>query len=181
MLKVAFLDRDGVINIDFGHVHKKDNFVFIEGVINAMKLLNANQFKIIIVTNQAGIAKGLYSEDDYNKLTIWYLKILKEKGIEVLDVFFCPYHINSNIKKYKKDSFNRKPNPGMFLEAMKKYGIDKGNSFTVGDKLSDIEASKKSGIENNFLIKEAPLEDICCEDINIVSSLFEAVEHVLRK
>ena len=87
MLKVAFLDRDGVINIDYGHVYKKENFIFIEDVIDAMMLLNANEFKIIIVTNQAGIAKGLYSEDDYNKLTTWYLDFLKEKGIDV--DFFC--------------------------------------------------------------------------------------------
>ncbi len=181
MLKVAFLDRDGVINIDYGHVYKKENFIFIEDAIDAMMLLNANEFKIIIVTNQAGIAKGLYSEDDYNKLTTWYLDFLKEKGIEVLDVFFCPYHIDSNIKKYKKESLNRKPNPGMFLQAMKKYAIDKPNSFTVGDKISDIEASKKSGIKNNYLIKEGFTEDLAYQDINIVSNLKEAVECALRK
>ena len=181
MLKVAFLDRDGVINIDYGHVYKKESFIFIEDAIDAMKLLNANQFKIIIVTNQAGIAKGLYTEDDYNKLTIWYLKFLKEKGIEVLDVFFCPYHIDSKIKKYKKDSFNRKPNPGMFLEAMNKYAIDKVNSFTVGDNFSDIKASKKSGIKNNYLINKGPIEDCDYRNINIVSNLKEAVECVLKK
>tara|TARA_B100000035_G_scaffold213044_1_gene182546 strand:- start:42 stop:587 length:546 start_codon:yes stop_codon:yes gene_type:complete len=181
MLKVAFLDRDGVINIDYGHVYKKDNFVFIEGVVDAMKLLDANQYKIIIVTNQAGIAKGLYSEKDYNNLTAWYLKFLKEKGIEVLDTFFCPYHVDSKIKKYKKDSFNRKPNPGMFLEAMEKYAIDKVNSFTVGDKLSDIEASKKSGIKNNYLVDGGLTKYIDHQDINIVTSLKEAVERVLSK
>lgn len=180
-MKVAFLDRDGVINIDHGYVHKKQDFVFIKGVFEAMMLLNANEYEIIIVTNQAGIAKGLYSEDDYKKLTSWYLALLKEKGIKVLDVFFCPHHIDSKIKKYQKDSFYRKPNPGMFLDAIKKYSIDKDNSFTVGDKPSDIEASKKAGINNNYLVSEGPLKHIIDQDVNVVADLEEAVMLILKK
>ena len=181
MHRVAFLDRDGVINYDYGYVHKKSNFKYIENAVNAMSKLNSNGFKIIIVTNQAGIAKGHFTEDEYHSLTEWYVNELKEKKVEIFDIFFCPYHIDSEILKYKKDSFLRKPNPGMFFEAFSKHHIDKNNSFMVGDKVSDIKASLAAGIKNNFLIANESLKSEVLDKTKYVKSLSDAVNLVLKK
>ena len=181
MHKVAFLDRDGVINHDYGYVHKKSSFKYIESAINAMKKLNLNGFKIIIVTNQAGIAKGHFTEDEYHNLTKWYVNDLKKKKVEIFDIFFCPFHIDSKIPKYKKDSFLRKPNPGMFFEAFSKHLIDKDSSFIVGDKISDIEASLAAGIQKNFLIANDAPKSGLLEKTKYVKSLSDAVNLVLKK
>ena len=150
--KAAFLDRDGVINHDYGYVHKKEDFVFKNGVIEALRTLNKLDYLIIIVTNQAGIAKKKFTYDDYNNLTNWYLNFLKDKEIMVADVLFCPHHKDALDSEYKKDCFYRKPNPGMFLKAIKKHNIDVEKSFTVGDKLSDFDASIKANVKNFFLV-----------------------------
>ncbi len=181
MHKVAFLDRDGVINHDHGYVHNKSNFEYIDDVIVAMSKLNLNGFKIIIVTNQAGIAKGHFTEDEYHELTNWYVNDLKQKKVEIFDIFFCPFHIESKNPEYKKDSFLRKPNPGMFFEAFSKYQIDRNKSFMVGDKISDIEASLAAGIKNNFLIAEDSQDSNQLDKTTYVKSLNEAVNIVLKK
>ena len=181
MIKAAFLDRDGVINVDYGYVHKKEDFVFIEGVFEALKLLNSSNYKIIIITNQAGIAKGIFSEQDYLSLTNWYLNCLKKKNIEILDVFFCPFHIDGILEEYRLNSSDRKPKSGMFLKAIEKYGIDITKSFTVGDKITDIRASLGAGIISNYLIKED--ENLSDKTINlsVAANLNEAVKDFLAK
>ncbi len=181
MIKAALLDRDGVINQDTGHVYKIQEFKFIEGVFEALNLLQSSGFEIIIITNQAGIAKGFYTENDYKNLTNWYLNVLKTKNINVLDVFHCPYHHASTIEKYKKKSFYRKPNPGMFLDAIKIHNIDVTKSFSVGDKFTDIQASMSAGIKQNFLIYNE--KETTVENLNYVetTSLFDVVNNYIIK
>jgi D-glycero-D-manno-heptose 1,7-bisphosphate phosphatase len=153
-IKVAFLDRDGVINKEVNYLYKIDDFEYTEGCIEGLKKIKALGYEIIIVTNQAGIARGYYTEADYQKLTDWYLADLKQHGIDILDVFYCPHHPNGKVERYTKSCGCRKPNSGMFFAAMQKYNIDLDKSFMVGDKLSDIEAAINATfkIENMFLV-----------------------------
>ena len=149
--KALFLDRDGVINIDHGHVFEIERFDFIDGIFEFCKKAQDFGYKLIIVTNQAGIGKGFYSEDEFFKLRDWVEQEFKNKGIEISKTFYCPYHLEAKDIKYKKDSFDRKPNPGMILSALKDFGIKAENSIMIGDKETDIEAANNANIAKKIL------------------------------
>lgn len=144
-MKAAFLDRDGVINQDSGYVYRKEDFVFCDRVVDALRILQDAGYLLIIVTNQSGIGRGYYTEEDYQRLTQWYLQELKQSGVIITDVFHCPDspEVNSDC---------RKPKPGMILSAAKKYSVDLSASLLVGDKLSDIQAAEAAGISSAYLI-----------------------------
>jgi D-glycero-D-manno-heptose 1,7-bisphosphate phosphatase len=152
-MKTIFLDRDGVINRDFGYVNKWKDFEFIEGSLEALQILTKNEFSIIIVTNQAGIAKGLYTENDFQKLTNDFYFFCLKNNVKILDTFYCPHHKDGTVKKYTKSCKNRKPNSGMFLKAAKIYNIELTKAIMVGDNITDITASISAGIRNNYLVK----------------------------
>jgi D,D-heptose 1,7-bisphosphate phosphatase len=152
--KALFLDRDGVINIDYGHVFQKENFHFVEEIFAICKKAQELGFLLIIVTNQAGIAKGFYSEDQFLDLTKWMENEFEKRGIKIAKTFYCPYHIEAVNEKYRQDSFNRKPNPGMILEGIAKFNIDPQKSLMAGDKESDIAAAKAANIGKSFLITQ---------------------------
>lgn len=145
--KALFLDRDGVINYDYGHVGKIENFKFIKEIFDICRSAQDNGFILIIITNQAGIAKGFYSEDDFKNLTTWMENKFLEQNIKITKVYYCPYHKDAVISKYKIDSFDRKPKPGMILKAIKEYNIDPTKSVFIGDKNTDEEASNNAGVE----------------------------------
>lgn len=146
--RAVFLDRDGVINIDSGYVGNIEDFVFIDGVFEALKKLQEKGFLLIIVTNQSGIARGYYSEKEFLKLSEYMKKELKKAGVTITDIFYCPHHPNEQCSC-------RKPEPQMILDAAKKYNIDLASSWLVGDKISDIEAGKRAGIKNLILLDNA--------------------------
>lgn len=154
-MKVAFLDRDGVINTDLGYVHSKENFFFIDGVVDAMRSLNLLGYHIIIVTNQSGIGRGIFSEEQYHVLTAWYKNFLESSGISILDILHCPHFINSKNSKYGIDCNCRKPKPGMFNEATNRHSINLSSSFVVGDKLSDLIAGSNAGLNNGYIIGDS--------------------------
>lgn len=145
-IKVAFLDRDGVINEDLGYVHKIEDFHFIRGCIDALKVLQKKGFALIIVTNQSGIGRGYYSEQDYQQLTAWYRNELSKSGVVITDVFHCPHSPNEQCDC-------RKPKAGLFIQAAEKYSINFYQSLMVGDKVSDIEAANAVGIQQTYLLK----------------------------
>jgi len=149
-VKAAFLDRDGVINIDTGYVGRIKDFKFKDGIFELLKLLQNLGFSLFIVTNQSGIARGYYSEEDFYKLTEWMKEEFKKKGIEIKDVRFCPHHPNIT-----GECECRKPKPGMILDLAKEYGIDLKNSIMIGDSDRDIEAAKRAGIEKTFKVEES--------------------------
>nr|AAS99171.1 GmhB [Escherichia coli] len=152
-MKVAFLDRDGVINKEVNYLYKIEDFEFTKNCISGMKRFIAHGYKIIIVTNQAGIAKGYYTLSDYDKLTKWYRGILKSQGIDILDIYYCPHHPDGIGPEYRCDCPCRKPNTGMFESAARDYSIDLKQSFIVGDKLGDVEAGLKFGLGRVFLVE----------------------------
>lgn len=144
--KIIFLDRDGVINKEVGYLHKIKDFEFIDGVFDACLDFQLSNYKIIIITNQSGINRGYYSKNDFHTVNNWMLNQFKDKGINILNVFFCPHSPDENCNC-------RKPKPGMFLEACEKYDIDMKNSWMVGDKEVDIQAANLAGISNTILVK----------------------------
>ena len=145
-MKVMFLDRDGVINQEVGYLHKSKDFKFIDGIFEACKYFQSLGFKVIVVTNQSGIARGYYQETDFHILTKWMLVQFYNQDVDILDVFFCPHGPNSTCEC-------RKPKPGMLLEARDKYGINMNESWLIGDKETDIDAAYAAGINNTILVK----------------------------
>lgn len=147
--KALFLDRDGTINIEKDYVYKIEDFEFIDGIFELIKSYQKQEFLIFIITNQAGIARGFYTENDYAILTNWMLKQLELQGIKITKVYHCPHHPEITGK-----CNCRKPNPGMILGAIHEFNIDPVNSVLIGDKKSDILAGKNAGIKKNFYIQD---------------------------
>lgn len=150
--KALFLDRDGVINEDIGYVHTVEQFRFTEGIHDTLKHAAALGYKLIVVTNQAGIGRGYYTEADFRKLTAWMITRLAQSGVLVHAVYYCPYHPEHGKGDYKRWSYWRKPNPGMLLEAAKDFGLDLSLSIMVGDQETDIEAGIRAGVGRCYLL-----------------------------
>jgi len=149
MNKALFLDRDGVINIEKDYLHKIEDFEFIDGIIELCHYYIHQDYLIIIVTNQSGIAREYYSEEDFNELTAWMIGAFYERGIEITHVYHCPHHPDISGK-----CNCRKPNPGMLYDAQKEYDIDLENSVLVGDKERDIDAALNAGLTETYLFDE---------------------------
>ena len=145
-MKTIFLDRDGVINKEKNYLYKKNDFEFIDGIFEACYHFSNLGFKIIVITNQSGIGRGYYSPKDFEILTTWMLEKFMEKHIDILDVFYCPHVPEDKCRC-------RKPSPGMFLKAKKKYNIDMKKSWMIGDKENDIVAANSSGISQTILVR----------------------------
>jgi len=149
MKKGLFLDRDGVINVEKEYLYKIKDFEFIDGIFELCQHYQNLGYMIFIVTNQSGIARGYYTEDDFTNLTQWMVEKFKERKIIIQKVYHCPHHPDIN-----KTCTCRKPEPGMILEAKEEFGIDLEQSLMVGDKERDIEAAINAGIINTYLFDE---------------------------
>lgn len=144
--RALFLDRDGVINHDSGYTSRAENFQFIDGIFDLCRAAKHLGYLLIVITNQAGIGRGYYSEQDFFTLTEWMRERFEAEEAPITDVFYCPYHPEHGIGHFKKDSFDRKPNPGMVLRAVEKHGLDLGRSIMIGDKDSDMQSAKNAGV-----------------------------------
>jgi D-glycero-D-manno-heptose 1,7-bisphosphate phosphatase len=141
-----FLDRDGVVNVDRGYVYRPQDFTFIEGIFDTARLAVAHQFRLIVVTNQSGIARGYYTEDDFQILTAWMSKRFAAEGAKLTAVYQCPYHAEGHGHWRVPDHPDRKPNPGMLLRALRDYRLEANESLLLGDKESDVEAGRRAGL-----------------------------------
>ena len=150
--KACFLDRDGVLNEDVGYLHKSEDFKWIDGAVEAIKLLKKNNFLVIVITNQSGISRGYFDSKDVTNLHEWMNKILKKEDIQINDFFFSGDLPNNNPES------RRKPSPKMINEAVEKYKLDKTRCFMIGDKLSDLEAAKNAQIKG-FLFNKRNLKN----------------------
>jgi len=159
MFKIAFLDRDGVINkptFKNGYIGEKKYFKLIPGVVKSIKYLKSLNYKVVVVSNQSGVARGYFKVMDVNKLHSYLQNLLKKNQTKIDKILFCPFHKDGIIKKYKKKSNLRKPNNGMFFIINKKWSVDKKKSFMIGDQSTDMQFAKKSGIKG-FLFKQKNL------------------------
>lgn len=148
-----FLDRDGVINQDTGYVSHSDDFIFIDGVIDAMKQLKQKGYQLVVVTNQSGIARGLFSEKDFIRLTEWMDWSLADRGVDLDGIYFCPHHPTEGTGSETRACDCRKPAPGMFLEAAAELNINMSASYMVGDKVSDMKAAEAAGVGHKILVR----------------------------
>lgn len=143
MQKAIFLDRDGLINSDIGHyyIYRIKDFMINEGIISSLKKFSEAGYILIIITNQGGVAKGIYTEDDVNKVHAYMLSIFEKEKIHIKKIYFCPHH----------DSINhcecRKPSPYFFNKAIEEFNIDKKQSYMIGDSKRDVQASEAAGIK----------------------------------
>lgn len=147
MKKAIFLDRDGTINIEKDYLHKIKDFEFETGVLEALKIFKELEYDVIVVTNQSGIARGYYSENDLINLNNYMMTEVKKNSGEILKCYYCPHHPDKGLEKYKIECSCRKPESGMLEEGIKEFNLDRESSYMVGDKMSDIGAGKKSGLK----------------------------------
>lgn len=140
------LDRDGVINVDFNYVHKPEQFVFMPGLFPALRAAQDRGYRLAVVTNQSGVARGLYSAAAYEYLTAWMRDALRREGIEIALVLACFEHRDGAIPALARDSYWRKPNPGMVLEVLQRLRLDPARSTMIGDHPRDLEAAAAAGI-----------------------------------
>ena len=146
--KVVFLDRDGTMNVEVNYLHRKEDLKLIDGTAEAVRLLNEAGYKVIVITNQAGVARGYYTEADVKILHDYMNEVLERDGAHVDAFYYCPHHPEHGIGLYKKKCHCRKPETGMFEMAERDLtdGIDKMHSYMIGDKRIDAQAGKNFGV-----------------------------------
>lgn len=159
MNKAVFLDRDGTINVEKHYLHKIEDFDFLPGVIEGLKLLQDAGYFLIVITNQSGIGRGYYTEDDFLKLNDWMTEILKENGIKISKVYYCPHLPDAKIEKYRVECECRKPKLGMYEAAIKEFDIDLNHSWAIGDKIRDLAICEKTGCRG-FLVEHNEKEEV---------------------
>lgn len=152
MRPAAFLDRDGVINIDHGYVYRWEDFAYVPGSVDALRCLQAAGYALVIVTNQSGIARGYYSEADYQALTAQLRQALSDAGCPATAIYHCPHHPAGTVAEFAIDCGCRKPRPGMLLQAQRDWGLDMAGSIMVGDKEADAQAGRAAGVGRVFLV-----------------------------
>ncbi|XME04326.1 D-glycero-alpha-D-manno-heptose-1,7-bisphosphate 7-phosphatase [Lachnospiraceae bacterium C1.1] len=154
----VFLDRDGTINIDYGYVFRKDKFVYIDGVVNGLKKLNELGYVLVIISNQSGIARGMYSEDDYKNLTSWMIEDLANNGVNIERTYYCPHLKEGSVKKYAIDCNCRKPKTELFYRAKNELNLDFKGSYAIGDRLRDLSICDETSVKG-ILIGDNVKED----------------------
>lgn len=165
MPKALFLDRDGVVNVEKNYLYKIEDFEFIDGIVEVCKYYAALGYLIIIVTNQSGISRGYYTQEDFNRLSQWMIEHFKSLGVTITHIYHCPHH-----ESIDGHCDCRKPQPGMFLEAQKDFDLDMARSIMIGDNERDIQAAIRAGVATNILLS---LEAIKSNANKIVRSLKE--------
>jgi D-glycero-D-manno-heptose 1,7-bisphosphate phosphatase len=145
--RAALLDRDGVLNIDIGYAHRVEDLVFMKGAIAAVRRLNAAGRRVVVVTNQAGVARGLYAEADVHRFHEAMAEALAAEGAHIDAFYHCPFHPEAVVEAYRcADHPDRKPNPGMLLRALADHGVAAADAFLIGDRDSDLEAARRAGV-----------------------------------
>jgi D-glycero-D-manno-heptose 1,7-bisphosphate phosphatase len=150
--KALFLDRDGVINVNHGYVHAVAQTDWVPGIFEFCATARGAGYALVVVTNQAGIARGYYSEAEFLDYTRWMHREFAERGVDILATFHCPHHPTAGSDDLRCECNCRKPAPGLFLAAIARFGLAAGESVMVGDKESDLLAATKAGVPRGFLV-----------------------------
>jgi D-glycero-D-manno-heptose 1,7-bisphosphate phosphatase len=171
--KAVFLDRDGVINRDDGYVYQWAQFRWMAGAIEALKALQSLDYRLIVVSNQSGIGRGFYSEDDVLLLHEQMRAHLSDRGVMLLDSYICPHHPSEALETYRVACHCRKPKPGMILSAVRDHHISIENSVMVGDKPSDMEAGLAAGIPIRLQVGEGEKSPVASEYLMDLAAVAE--------
>ena len=148
MNKAIFFDRDGTLNVDLDYLCDFEKFQWIDGAVEAIKFLNDNNYLVIVVTNQSGVARGFFTEDDVKSFHKQMNEELKKFDAHIDEFYYCPHHPQGVIAKYKIDCECRKPKSKMIEDACKKFNIDKSKSLMIGDKVRDVECGENAGVRS---------------------------------
>jgi len=178
MEKGVFLDRDGIVNVDKGYVYQKEDFLFHKDIFELCRLFQEKGFRIFIITNQSGIARGYYTLDAFNALNEWMLKVFTERQIHISKVYFCPHHPTEGLGEFRIDCQCRKPNPGMILKAGLEFHLNLNESILVGDSKSDIQAGINAGIGYNFWVRGKPNPDMNLTSVEFFDDLAGLIVHI---
>ena len=178
--RALFLDRDGVVNEEVGYLHRADEVRFVAGIFSLCRTAAALGYRLIVVTNQAGIARGYYSETDFEALMQFMRCELHGEGVELDAVYYCPFHPEHGVGKYRQEHEDRKPGTGMLRRGAREFGVELSESVLVGDRCSDVGAANAAGLRQAFLISGTEV-DGCGGEYVRVESLAEVerwlVEH----
>ncbi len=172
MNRALLLDRDGVINENGRYLCRSEDIRFLDGIFPLCHAAQEKGYRIIIVTNQSGIGRGYYTEEDFSELTRWMCGEFLEQGVTITQVYYCPYHPDKGIGRYRVDSEDRKPNPGMILKARDEFDLDLQSSILIGDKDSDMEAGRRAGV-GTLLLLSGKIAGEAGKDVHILHSLRE--------
>jgi D-glycero-D-manno-heptose 1,7-bisphosphate phosphatase len=151
--KALFLDRDGVINHEIGYLHRPEDVRFVDGIFSLCRTAQSLGYALVVVTNQSGIARGLYTPAEFDALMQWMSQQFAQQGITLTAVYHCPYHPTHGIGEYQRESDDRKPAPGMILRAARDHDLDLAQSILVGDRCSDLAAANAADLRQAFLIR----------------------------
>lgn len=170
------LDRDGVINIDHGYVGFAKDFAFMPGLFPFLRAARDKGYRLAIATNQAGVARGYYTESDFATLTAHMQAELKRAGIDIDLVLGCYEHPEAVLEAYKRQSFWRKPNPGMVMEICRRLNLDPARSVMIGDRLGDLEAAQGGGVATRLWLETEPRP--APEGVIRIASFAEALSYI---
>jgi D-glycero-D-manno-heptose 1,7-bisphosphate phosphatase len=167
----VFLDRDGVITLDRGYTHRIEDFAFVPGSARALASLQRAGWRLVVVTNQSGIARGLYSSDDYERFTAHLRERLQAEGVRLDAVLHCPHLPDAKVAAYRLQCDCRKPAPGMLLRAARELSLDLAASVMVGDRLSDVQAGRAAGVGRCLLVRSGlPLNG---NEVQLADAVFD--------
>ena len=153
MNPALFLDRDGVVNHEVGYLHHPADVRWVPGIFPLCRTAQSLGYKLVVVTNQSGIARGLYTEADFHTLMDWMRAEFLAQNVTLDAVYFCPYHPEHGVGPYKPEHSDRKPGPGMLFRAARDLSLDLAHSVLVGDRCSDVAAANAAGVAHAFLLR----------------------------
>ncbi len=159
MQKALFLDRDGVVNQEVGYLHRWQDVIWMPGIFDLCRAAVAKGYALVIVTNQSGIARGLYSSAQFEDLMAWMSDEFEAQHVPLTAVYHCPFHPEHGIGFYKREHEDRKPSPGMLLKAAREHNLDLSQSILLGDRCSDLAAAHAAHLRHAYLLpgtEEAP-------------------------
>lgn len=170
--RALFLDRDGVINHEVGYLHRAEDVRFVDGIFPLGRAASKLGYKLVVVTNQSGIARGLYTTAQFERLMVWFRAEFERAGAPLAAVYFCPYHPENGVGEFRREHQDRKPSPGMLLRAARDLSLDLSHSILVGDRCSDVAAANAAGLRQAFLLAGTETGP-CLGGHQIVASLDE--------
>jgi D-glycero-D-manno-heptose 1,7-bisphosphate phosphatase len=169
--RALFLDRDGVINHDAGYIHRPKDVIWVPGIFDLCRTALALDYRLVVVTNQAGIGRGLYTQAQFDDLTAWMMREFAARETPLSAVYSCPYHPEHGLGDYRREHEDRKPAPGMLLRAARDLGLDLSRSVLVGDRCTDIAAAQAAGLRQAFLLIGTDDPATCPQPCQTVASL----------